>query len=348
MNTVWGAGRGAVARRTALIAGVFAAFALAPQPGAAQAGRQVEPLDSRSSYSFGFDNDALFGTDRGYTGGASLTWMSGSVSGWRDHPWLTRIPGATDPDARTSVHATLGQSVFTPDDIRRIDLVLDDRPYAGLLFLSLGTLVRHSLHEDAMELTLGVVGPASQAERSQVFVHGMIDNTLPRGWEHQLENELVMQFSLERRWMGVTARGGKAWGLDIIPHLGGGAGNLAIYSSGGVHVRAGWNLPPDFGPGSIRPGGERWARSEERGDALSLQLHAGLDGKAVFRNLLLDGNTFRDSHRVVRIPLTSDAVIGVRASRGRFSVSYEMVYWTRRFTTESRDHNFSSLTLGFH
>jgi lipid A 3-O-deacylase len=32
-------------------------------------------------------------------------------------------------------------------------------------------------------------------------------------------------------------------------------GNVATYLSAGAQLRAGWNLPPDFGYSVIRPGG---------------------------------------------------------------------------------------------
>lgn len=38
-----------------------------------------------------------------------------------------------DPGASKRIVYSLGQSIFTPDDIRQTALIRDDRPYAGWL-----------------------------------------------------------------------------------------------------------------------------------------------------------------------------------------------------------------------
>jgi lipid A 3-O-deacylase len=291
------------------------------------------------------DNDAVAGTDRGYTGGATLTWVSGDLTETERPWWLRRLPGGGSAASRASVYLMLGQGIYTPDDTRRSDLLLHDRPYGGLLLLSIGTPIRYARHEDAFEVALGIVGPASQAEGVQRLIHELLDDPVPGGWHHQLANEPIVQLSAERRWTGLKARVPQGFGADVIPHFGGGAGNLAIYSSAGMHARVGWNLPDDFGPGSIRPGGRRWGTNESGGDRLTVQLYGGVDGKLVLRDLLLEGNTFRDSHRVVANRWVADAAAGMELSTGRITVAYEQVYGTRKFRRESRQQMFSSLIV---
>src|SRR5690606_30677458 len=74
----------------------------------------------------------------------------------------------------------ISQSMYTPRDRTRTDLVVDDRPYAGLLALSVAWNLRHAEPArgrdrlDTYELTLGVIGPASLARQAQDAVHDLI------------------------------------------------------------------------------------------------------------------------------------------------------------------------------
>ena len=70
--------------------------------------------------------------------------------------------------------------MFTPEDLTRTDLIRDDRPYAGWLFGSFGLVLGPNGEQkvgsvafdriETLQLTLGVVGPASGADRTQKFV----------------------------------------------------------------------------------------------------------------------------------------------------------------------------------
>ena len=82
-----------------------------------------------------FDNDEFGGTDRHYTGALRL----GCV---RSPPEVLRdvLPPAPKETAITQRRSTfsLGVSVYTPDDLDRSDVIEDDQPYAGWLYLGLG------------------------------------------------------------------------------------------------------------------------------------------------------------------------------------------------------------------
>ncbi len=104
--------------------------------------------------------------------------------------------------------------MYTPEDRNRTDLIRDDRPYAGLLYLGLAwnrrIHARGAGHEmlDTRELTLGVIGPWSLAERSQDLVHELRGFESFRGWDNQLHNEPAFQLAMERKfkpWQGAPS-----------------------------------------------------------------------------------------------------------------------------------------------
>ncbi len=161
------------------------------------------------------------------------------------------------------------------------------------------------------------------------------------------------------RWRGVLPsksnaccglRGGL--GYDVIPHAGFGFGNFFVYANGGGEVRSGFNLPNDFGSFTIRPGCESNASFDERNPRffrprhrVGLHVFAAVAGKAVMRNILLDGNTLKDSHRVDKKPFTADLLGGVSLIVYRFKLKYALVYRTKEFETQEEEELFGSITL---
>src|SRR5690625_7865836 len=67
--------------------------------------------------------------------------------------------------------------MYTPEDMKRTDLIENDRPYAGPLYMGLGWNRRVHPEDrsyemlDQRELTLGVIGPMSLAREAQNLVH---------------------------------------------------------------------------------------------------------------------------------------------------------------------------------
>src|SRR5256885_15874840 len=69
--------------------------------------------------------------------------------------------------------------------------------------------------------------------------------------------------------------------------------------------RIGFDLPDDYGPPRIEPGlpGTNFF---EPTAAFGWYLFAGVDGRAIARNIFLDGNTWQTSRGVEKIPLVGD------------------------------------------
>ena len=76
-----------------------------------------------------------------------------------------------------------------------VDIVENDRPYAGYLYLGMGYHTRDNKQLDTIEFNLGIVGPWSQADETQDFVHDIRGIEKFQGWHNQLENrrEIIWQ-----------------------------------------------------------------------------------------------------------------------------------------------------------
>jgi len=307
-------------------------------------GAQTDPFQNSRYWSFYIENDQFAGKDCCFTGGLKLSWMSGTIEQAEQKSWLNWIPFIKQPGPQRAFSLSLGQHIYTPKDLTASYLIKNDRPYAGVIYVSLGVHNRTSDVQDFVELTLGIVGPASGAEPVQRFFHTIFGGADPKGWHNQLKNEFVVSLVYERKWK--TLRRGKAekMGFDVIPHLGGGVGNLHAYASGGAQLRWGWRLPNEFGSALTRPGGFRNLGFREGGER-SFYLYAGVTGMAVLRNIFLDGNTIRESHMVEKYPVTADIFLGFSLRIKKIQVSLEYVFWTKRFKTENNNHIVGSLSL---
>ena len=291
-----------------------------------------------------FENDLFYDTDRNYTNGVRASWLSGpdSTPAWALDAarWFPLFPdGGT---VRTNY--AIGQNMYTPDDIALTNPPLDDRPYAGWLYGSIGLIAETGRRLDQLELTLGVVGPASLAEQTQTIVHEITGSQEPRGWDTQLKNEPGVVLTYQRSWRGFVSESVSGFGFDATPHAGGALGNVFTYANAGLTLRFGRRLPLDYGPPRIQPSlpGSGFFVPQ---DGFGWYLFAGIEGRAVARNIFLDGNTFRDSRSVDKEPLVGDLQFGIALTWRNLRLSYTHVLRTREFETQDEADDFGAFSL---
>lgn len=307
-----------------------------------------------------FENDLFIGTDKHYTNGVQIRLLSPDLTDYRESPgipeWahrvIDRLPFINEPCLQRNIEFSLAQKIFTPEDIRARNLVRDDRPYAGWLYLGGAFHNKNPRRLDTIALQIGMVGPAALGEEAQNNVHEIRDIDRAKGWDNQLHNEPGLVAYYERKWRAAERYGrNRRFGADLIPHIGGAIGNVATYVSAGTEARVGWNLPADFGTSLIRPGGGTNAPADNSdprvGARWGFYLFGGLSGRMVGRDIFLDGNTFEDGHSVDRKLLVGDAFAGVSALLGGFKLSYAQVWRSREFEGQDDAGSFGSVTLSY-
>jgi lipid A 3-O-deacylase len=280
------------------------------------------------------ENDAFASSDRHYTQGSFVSYLSSDnrLPRWTEVT-LDVFPTFGYEPAAKKWGFGLGQEIYTPEDLRTSVLQLDDRPYAGWLFGRFTLQRRGALSPrwsvlENFHLDLGMVGPESQAEQTQKEWHG--DD--PKGWRHQLKTEPAGALRYERRFQFNPNASAEGWGLRLIPHVGGSAGNLATFLNGGATVRVGYNIPNEFATGPSDP-------------AWGFYFLTGGDGRFVVHNLFLDGNTWRESHRVNKRPFVADVYVGMAATLKNVEISFRQVFRSREFDDQKSIDSFGSVTF---
>lgn len=292
-----------------------------------------------------FENDVFNGTDRHYTNGVSIQYTD----------TLNKVPNGVryaaapfiDPGADIRVTYQLGQNLYTPQDIERKIPDPEDRPYAGWLYGSIGVLADTKDSLTSLQFSLGVVGPAALGEQVQSFVHSAIDTREPRGWDSQLENEPALLLTFERKWAKPLIERPSGFQVDASPYLGGALGNVFTHANGGVTFRFGYDLPKnDYGPPRIQPATPGSGFFEPT-DTFGWYLFAGIEARAVARNIFLDGNTFRDSASVDKNLLVGDLTYGLVFTVGQARISLTQVLRSPEISSESDISRFTSLGVTY-
>lgn len=317
-------------------------------------------------FSVYLENDLFHRTDRNYTSGVKLAWVSPDLKKFEDAKcmpgWLEAaekavrdgfaLKFAEEADKRNFV-ATIGQEMYTPGDGTRKDLIRSDRPYAGWLYLGLGYNERRGERTastgrlDSFELKLGMVGPASLARHAQHLLHDLRSFPRFQGWDNQLHNEPGLQAIWEhklKRKIGNTNR------ADLIGHVGASVGNVATYLNAGVELRLGADVPEDFGSSPLRPAGNNTspgAWSAASGKEWHAHFFAALDARVVARDIFLDGNTFVHSHRVHKRPLVADLAMGVAGFAYGWKFSVARVFRSTEFDGQGSRHSYGSFTVSY-
>jgi lipid A 3-O-deacylase len=314
---------------------------------AAQAQSQTNtPDDEKGAFSILFENDIFDNTDHDYTNGVELGYTT-SPNGTPQ--WAVNVARALPFFAQTGDVRTryaIGQAIFTPTDISLVNPPLTERPYAGFLYGSMGLVADDGIHLDQLQVTLGVVGPDSLAENSQNFVHDIIHDKDALGWDTQLHNEPGLIVSYERAVKIIPPQSFLGGVFDVEPHFGAAIGNVYDYANAGLMARFGFNLPKDYGPLRIQPslpGSDYF----EPTAGFGAYVFAGVDGRAIARNLFLDGNSFEDSRSVSKKWLVGDLAMGGAITFDAFRLAFTHVIRTREYATQTRPDRFGAVDLTF-
>ena len=299
------------------------------------------------AFSIVFENDIFFNTDRDYTSGEQLAYTTAAdetPDGLVD--FVAAMPDWFMSPGEVRASYEIGQDIFTPLHTHLVNPLPTERPYAGFLYLGLGLLSRTEDHLDQLEIQVGTTGPASLAEDAQNFVHTVLGQTTPAGWHFQLRDEPILQFTYDRSFKIVPPQSVLGLFFDAVPHYGFAVGNAYDYLNAGAMARFGINLPDDYGPPRTSPSLPGSNYFEPNG-ALSAYVFAGIDGRAVARNIFLDGNSFEDSRSVPKNDWVADFQFGAAIAGDSWRLSFTHVIRTKEYKLQPKSDQFGSINLTF-
>ena len=318
-------------------------------PAQTQAAPPPASVKEGGFWSVQFENDVWgSGDDRFYSHGTEVSYLSLNPPEWLMNAGRL-LPFFHTGDV-SAVQFSVGQSIFTPEDTVASGLLRNDRPYAGWLYGSAELLSRYQdgpNHQvgNVLGITLGIVGPSARADQVQNGFHDLIGIDKPRGWQNQLKDEPGILLTYTRRSQYHHDLPG---GLEFetAPHVVGALGNVYTYAGAGMMLRVGQGLRNDIAPPNISPGfpGVPYLRPST---GVNWYLFAGLEGRAVARDIFLDGNTFRDSHSVDKEPFVADVQVGFAFHYDSMRIAISNVWRSREFEGQSGHVQYGAINVSF-
>ncbi|NLQ18337.1 lipid A deacylase LpxR family protein [Marinomonas sp. M1K-6] len=243
------------------------------------------------------DNDFFVNEDNGYTNGIYISFydvndkpLSIQAPDIWVKPLMWSMPNSPNVDSTIKLYS-LGQTLATPYDIGMPVPPEGSFPYSGLLSFTNAYILVTADYADRVSTTLGVVGPLAMGEQTQKAVHKVISAKTPKGWDTQLENEVVFELSRGRTWRSWVSDTGK---MDLLSSVNASVGTLKSAASTGAMLRYGQNLKDSYATALL-------AESRTSNPIAVNQgwfVYLGLSLNYTFNQIFTDGNTFRDSRSI--------------------------------------------------
>jgi len=308
-----------------------------PNPGSGQGLRSFTVSVDNDGFVFWNSPDAR--TDWYYTHGmraeAVVAWAPPGAKflGERD-PIVCSADSESNPCVLTRI--TFGQAIYTPAALFSTTPPLNDRPYAGWLFME-ATVARVTPDGwTSFGLEVGLTGEPSFASPVHRWFHRVLGKHEPIGWEYQIpfEPAIAVKYETRRAWPVVPSRGGLS--LQIEPRGSFSLGTLRTGALAGLSLRAGWNAPPSldwWGPGQDSP---------------YLLIALGADGEFVVRDLFLDGSTWGESAHVERVPVVGRLGGRIQMGLGRVGLEFAATRASAQFTGQKHRHTVGTLRIIIH
>ena len=318
--------------------------------------------ENRGSYTFQLDNDLFANTDKDYTNGARLSYITNDreESDFTDmEAWLASVQRRA-PDVITGFHSpntpvynygvSLTQLMFTPNDFNAFEAPPGEHPYVGWLALGFSLHAKDSNAINSVELSLGVTGKNAFAETTQDFIHSVRNIPKFNGWDSQVPSELTMNlFFTQKRRLFRDAPSDTFFSIDGFSEWGLALGNYKTAFDFGFITRIGFNLPADVSDPRLGPTSYShniFDRKEERVSDWSTYGIIGAKATASLHDISKDGPLLRNFEMGIdKRPFTGETYLGGAVRWRNWEFSYVHTFRSREFKEQPNGPQFGSLSL---
>ena len=285
-------------------------------------------VNTKSYFRFHYDNDFFTNTDYYYSQGITLEYV---------HPSLQKFPLARllyktkNSDIKYGI--TFNLFGYTPTSTNSNTILYGDRPFEGSMSLKMFAISSNSAKQQRVSsaIHLGIIGPAGLGEEIQTNIHRWTGNKLPIGWQHQIKNDVILnyQLNLEKKLLATNA-----FLLNGAAELR--AGTLHDRIGGGINFMAGhFNNP----------------YKAEKKKKVQYYLYGQSKVNVIGYDATMQGGLFNrkspytiSSGDVSRITFQADA--GISFHFRKLFLDYHQSYLSKEFRT-SRTHRWGGVSLGF-
>ena len=150
-------------------------------------------IDNEKYFRFHYDNDFFTKSDEYYSQGITLDYV---------HPAIKKFPLSKllwKPYKTTPQYGvTFNLFGYTPISILSDDILYGDRPFDANISLKTFLIQPDNVRKQQVStaFSIGVMGSAAKGYEIQYNIHKWLNNTLPHGWQHQIKNDVILQYQI--------------------------------------------------------------------------------------------------------------------------------------------------------
>ena len=315
----------------------------------------LEP--SKNWGEFTFENDA-FGviepSDDGYTSGIAYAWGKAPVERFTDiniPAWLRYISDWTyinqGAEGRYMVSYSIQQTMYTPTNLQEESLIIEDRPYVGLLLWQVKLRQFNGDVATSLTFDFGAAGPVALAKETQAATHDIISATEANGWDNQINNEPVFRMSFEYFKRLTVLPLSDSITVDTSIYTQAGIGNLSSDLGVGLIFRLGSGLEDTFS--IVNPTASHSANPYTliSSQDFNWQVFLSLNGRYGFNDITLNGNTFKSSHSVDLIHEQGLFSVGFAMRWRSWGLLFSTLRGSKQFDEQRDDTNFATVSISY-
>lgn len=274
-------------------------------------------INTEGYFRLSYDNDFFSATDEYYTQGIDAELALPQMKKLYTNKLLTL------PQYSFSIYGVgLQHNGFTPSSISSDDILYNDRPFAAILIAKTFAITIDTIRKQrfSSSLYLGVIGQAAGAKEMQEYIHDKLDNITPHGWQHQINNDIALNYQIqyEKQILNIEQI------LSVGIGCGGNVGTLNTNAFGNISILAGYFSNP-------------YNRNHSTQKIFNIYGYLSSEGKYVVYNATLQGGLFEK-----RSPYTlSETDISRTVANLRYGlrISYRSIFLEYFRTTLSREFN---------
>jgi lipid A 3-O-deacylase len=288
-------------------------------------------INRNSYFRFNYDNDYFTKTDEYYSQGITFDFVNPAIKKFFLAKLLLK-PYKTVPQ----YGVTFNLFGYTPTSITSDSILYGDRPFNANISLKTFLIQADSVHHQQISaaFSIGVAGPAGLGYQIQDNIHGWLKNTIPKGWQHQTKNDIIINYQIN--YEKQLAGAGNNFLLNTIAEAR--LGTLNNKLSGGFNFMAG-RFNKRFVPvTSAKRKAEYYFYAQSRVNFIGYD--ASLQGGLFNRKspyTIAGGD-------VNRITFQADA--GVIVNFKKLYLSYTQSFLTKEFKTGTY-HRWGGISIGF-
>jgi hypothetical protein len=304
-------------------------------------------LPKNSSFTMYWENDGTFvkpnyQTDRHYTDGLKLVWTHQPEWEWlkKFSTWNNfgdgdeTVDSTGSPQVDTAVGYFLGQNMYTPDHAYDPSKrTRPDRVFAA--WLNGGIFAQRATQKEMehFELNVGIIGPSALGGEMQTFIHKLVGQEEPNGWDEQLDDEFAIDFTWLRRERSDGLPFKRTENFDSFLEYGFTGGSVHRNANVGLMLRLGPKLPNDFGPGQLEQ--PRCATGPIGEKQTYFYLFGRANAKFVQYDRFLTGLDTR--------PVVGQFQLGAVWRYKSFEISYTQTFLTHEYEEQVGEDSYASL-----